>query len=105
MGNVFCEAKSELKFFEAGIVGVPTVASATRPYAEAITDGVDGFVASGDEEWFLKLSRLVEDEKLRKEMGEKARQTALARYTTERAEDEKYYNFIKKKSRGSLYLE
>ena len=40
----FCEAKSELKIFEAGVVAVPTIASATRSYAHAIDDGVDGFL-------------------------------------------------------------
>ena len=45
IGNPFCESKSELKFFEAGLLGVPTVATATRTFCEAISDGKDGFVA------------------------------------------------------------
>lgn len=94
-GNPFCEAKSELKFFEAGIMGIPTVASATVPYCEAISDGVDGFVAKNDEEWFQKLSHLIEDEKLRLEIGEKARQTVLERYTTKCGESKDYCEFLR----------
>ena len=95
IGNPFCEAKSPLKFFEAGIVGVPTVASATRPFCDAITDGEDGFLASDGEAWFENLSRLVESAELRHTMGEKARQTALANFTTERAENGEYYGFVR----------
>ncbi|TXG78207.1 glycosyltransferase [Candidatus Dojkabacteria bacterium] len=85
IGNPFCEAKSELKFFEAGIVGVPTVAAATDTFTRAISDGVDGLVAASADEWYDKISRLIQDEKLRWAMGEKARETALARYTTQRS--------------------
>lgn len=46
MNDPFCEAKSELKFFEAGAFGIPTVAAATRAFREAVADGIDGFVAS-----------------------------------------------------------
>ena len=99
MGNPFCEAKSPLKFFEAGIVGVPTVASATEPFCDAITEGEDGFLARDEKEWFEKLSRLVENPELRHSMGEKARQTALVNFTTERAENEEYYGFVKSKVR------
>ncbi|HEY5108260.1 MAG TPA: glycosyltransferase [Acidimicrobiales bacterium] len=44
--NHFTECKSELKFFEAGIVGCPVVATPTPAYADAITDGVDGLLAA-----------------------------------------------------------
>jgi glycosyltransferase involved in cell wall biosynthesis len=95
IGNPFCEAKSELKFFEAGILGVPTVASATRPYREAIEDGVDGFAATTAEEWTEKLSRLTEDADLRQAMGERARQKSLAKYTTQNANNQEYYDYLK----------
>ncbi len=45
IGNPFCEAKSELKFIEAGAVSKPTVAAATSTFSEAIQDGQDGFLA------------------------------------------------------------
>lgn len=96
IGNPFCEAKSELKFFEAGIMGVPTVAAATRPFREAIEDGVDGFVADGTKEWVEKLEKLISDASLRKEMGEKARLKALARYSTPNAKNGEYYEYLRK---------
>jgi glycosyltransferase involved in cell wall biosynthesis len=97
IGNPFCESKSELKFFEAGIVLVPTIASATAPYKEAITDGVDGFVASTTEEWVEKLRRLIEDASLRTMMGEKAQDTARQNYTTTQAHNTEYYEYLKSK--------
>lgn len=101
IGNPFCESKSELKFFEAGIVKVPTVAAATAPFIEAIEDGVDGFVANGTEQWFEKLEKLVVDGELRKQMGEKAREKALAKYTTLNAKNEQYYTYLKSKIKNN----
>ena len=97
IGNPFCESKSELKFFEAGIVEVPTVAAATQPFREAIDDGVDGFVASGTEQWIEKLESLITNENLRKEIGKKAREKALEKYTTTSAKNKQYYNYLKSK--------
>jgi glycosyltransferase involved in cell wall biosynthesis len=78
LGNPFCEAKSELKFFEAGLIGVPTVASATEPFAAAIDDGVSGFLARGEAEWRMALDLLVSCESRRKAIGEAAKRRALA---------------------------
>jgi glycosyltransferase involved in cell wall biosynthesis len=80
LGNPFCEAKSELKFFEAALVGVPTVASATETLAAAIEDGVSGFVAHDTVEWRKALELLVTSESLREAMGQAAKARALARY-------------------------
>ncbi|MEI8103327.1 MAG: glycosyltransferase [Candidatus Moraniibacteriota bacterium] len=97
VGNPFCESKSELKFFEAGYLGVPTVASATDPFRRAIEDGVDGFVAMKSDEWKEKLSRLIEDKNLRSQMGERAHEKAVTKYTTTNAHNEEYYAFLKSK--------
>ena len=86
IGNPFCEAKSELKWIEAGLVGVPTVASATGTFKEAIVDGVDGYVAETQEEWREKIGKLITDADARKQMGEKAREKILAHYTTKISE-------------------
>lgn len=84
-GDIFCEGKSELKFFEAGLVEVPTVASRTQPFAAAISDGENGFLASTPKEWQEKLARLVADAELRSALGAAARTTTLAQFTAERA--------------------
>ncbi|MDD5396711.1 MAG: glycosyltransferase [Candidatus Moranbacteria bacterium] len=97
MGNPFCESKSELKFFEAAIVGVPTVAAATQPFFEAIVDGVDGFVANDSEQWIEKLEKLINSSELRKSMGEKAREKAFEKYTTTNASNEEYYEYLRSK--------
>ncbi len=97
IGNPFCESKSELKFFEAGIVKVPTLAAATQTFKEAIEDGVDGFVANGTQEWFEKLEKLVLDKDLRKSMGKKAHEKALERYTVANAKNEDYYEYLRTK--------
>ncbi len=95
INNPFCESKSELKFFEAGILKVPTVASVTRTFQEAITDGIDGFIATSETEWFNKLEKLITNENLRKTMGEKAREKALQNYTTKNSRNEEYYDYLR----------
>ncbi|NTW13578.1 MAG: glycosyltransferase family 4 protein [Candidatus Moranbacteria bacterium] len=95
IGNPFCEGKSELKFFEAGILGVPTVAAGTRTFREAIREGVDGFVAANEIEWKEKLERLITDFDLRRIIGEQARKTVLVRYVTTNADDGEYVEYLK----------
>lgn len=97
IGNPFCESKSELKWFETGLLAVPTVAAATKTFKEAILDGVDGYTAATTEEWIVKLSRLIEDASCRKQMGEKAREKVLAQYTTHTGKNEEYYNYLQSK--------
>ncbi|HVH78623.1 MAG TPA: glycosyltransferase, partial [Stellaceae bacterium] len=82
LGNPFCEAKSELKFFEAAVVRVPTIASATEPFAAVIGNGVDGFVVRDDTEWRRALEFLATSATARRAIGEAARCTALRRFSS-----------------------
>jgi len=82
-GNPFCEAKSEIKYTEAAIVGIPTIASRIGAFEFAIQDGETGFLAGNDEEWTAKLEALVGDPALRHRMGAAARADVLARYAPE----------------------
>jgi len=97
IGNPFCESKSELKFFEAGILKIPTVAIRNRTFSEAIIDGEDGFLARNTEEWIEKIGKLVENPELRKNMGKKAYEKSLAKYTTKNSKNEEFYNYLKSK--------
>ncbi len=97
ISNPFCEGKSELKFFEPGILKIPTVATATQTFREAIEDGSDGFIAKNEKEWKAKLEKLILDKKLRIEMGEKAYKKILEKYTVKNANANDYYEFLKSK--------
>lgn len=52
--NTFTNCKSELKYFEAAIVGTLSVASPVYSYARAIRDGDNGYLATTTE-WLDKL--------------------------------------------------
>jgi glycosyltransferase involved in cell wall biosynthesis len=80
VGNPFCEAKSDLKYFEAALVRVPTVASSTEPYRAAIEHGENGFLASSQEDWYACLKALAENPELRGRLGHKAYHHALWQY-------------------------
>jgi len=95
MENPFCQSKSELKFFEAGILEIPTVASATGTFQEAISDGLDGLVASNTQEWVNKLESLILSPEMRSRMGLEAHKKALAQYSTQNAKNEEYYGYLK----------
>lgn len=84
-GDMFCEGKSELKFFEAALVEVPTIASRTGPFRAAIADGQSGLLASTPEEWLAKLTLLANNPSLRLSIGASARTVALDRFSAETA--------------------
>jgi glycosyltransferase involved in cell wall biosynthesis len=66
---------------------IPPVMSPVGVNLEIIEDGVNGFLASGTEEWLLKLSLLIENPELRQELGAKARQTVIERYSVASQQD------------------
>jgi glycosyltransferase involved in cell wall biosynthesis/regulator of replication initiation timing len=80
--NAFTQCKSELKYFEAGLLGLPTVASQVTAFQFAITPGENGFFCRSEQDWFDAIERLVLSPVLRCRIGSSARQDVLARYTT-----------------------
>lgn len=58
--NTFTNCKSELKYFEAGVVGTVSVASPVFSYRNAIRHGENGFL-SNSYEWYEVLSELTRD--------------------------------------------
>lgn len=80
LGNPFCEAKSELKWWEAALVEVPTIASPTGPFARAIEDGRTGLLAADPAGWEAALARLADDPALRARIARDAYHEALAHW-------------------------
>ncbi len=83
LDNVFCEAKSELKYFEAAIVGVCTIASPTGPFRRAIRPGETGLLAGTSHEWYAALIALIDDAGSRDALAHAAYLDVLLRYGPE----------------------
>jgi len=84
VGNPFCEAKSELKYFEPALLKIPTIASATDAFRFAIENGENGFLTETEADWYESLKKLVVSPELRREMGEKAYQHVTSTYAPQR---------------------
>jgi glycosyltransferase involved in cell wall biosynthesis len=84
--NTFTQCKSELKYFEAGIVGTVTIASPVYTLSSAIQDGINGRLAN-EQEWEAKMRLALDDLEgsgIRyAEMAERAAQHSVARYRWE----------------------
>ena len=84
VGNPFAEAKSELKYFEAALAGVPTIASPTGPFRRAIRHGRTGLLADTPDPWEAALLALIDDPALRARLAEAAYHDALWRFGPQR---------------------
>jgi len=62
-------------------VGVPVIASEVGVNREIIEDGVNGFLAASEQEWCDKLSLLLKNPELRREIGLAGRKTVEERYS------------------------
>lgn len=82
-GNPFCESKSELKYFEAALLKVPTIASPVDSFKFSIKDGINGSLASTPDEWFEKMESLIVNEVARFKMGEAAYEHTIKNYYPE----------------------
>ena len=69
--SVFNRAKSEIKWIEAALVKVPTIASHIGAFADMVIDGQTGLLAK-DSEWKEKLESLILSVDLRRELAENA---------------------------------
>ncbi|MCG4258118.1 glycosyltransferase [Acetobacter senegalensis] len=82
--NVFCEAKSEIKFFEAALGNVCSIASPTAPFRRIIQHGQNGLLASTADEWREGLLTLIRDPALRQKLACNAFNCALWFFGPER---------------------
>ena len=84
-GSAFCDAKSPLKFFEAALAGVPTIAVNNPVHAELIRHGENGLLARSEAEWLASLELVLSgDRGLRERLSTRAREECLARFDARR---------------------
>lgn len=82
VANDFNACKSAIRFMEAALLGIPTVATATGDYVPLMAAG-GGYLVTDDSQWFGLLQRLIASADLRQSVGAKARRLMLTRHTTQ----------------------
>jgi glycosyltransferase involved in cell wall biosynthesis len=76
----FNDCKSNLRYLEFGALRVAGIYSDVPAFNQDIKEGENGFLAKNYDEWGKKLRRLIQDESLRRVMGNKAWQDVKNRY-------------------------
>lgn len=69
----FCQSKSDPKYVEPALSGVPTIASPISSFQASIRHGVNGLIASSADEWYDAFALLLDNPELRDEIGKAAR--------------------------------
>ncbi|WP_371863408.1 glycosyltransferase [Acetobacter nitrogenifigens] len=78
--TLFNDAKSNIKFIEASILGVPSICSPRDTFRQVIQPGNNGLLAEGVEEWRDAFLMLARNPELRQQLAERAYGDVMARY-------------------------
>ena len=84
--SIFNRAKSEIKWIEAALVKVPTVASKIGAFSDMVIDGETGLLAT-DDQWFDKLEALVLAPESRQKLAESAYRAVLENCTLSKKDE------------------
>lgn len=79
----FCQAKSELKYIEAGAFGIPSVVSPTMVQKEVVTHDVNGRLVDNND-WYAAIEGLANNKNLRARLGAEARKHVLQYYSADK---------------------
>ncbi len=80
--NIFNAAQNEIKWVEAALVKVPTVASNFGVFKQVIKDKETGILCSELNDWYISLKNLIINENFRKKLGENAYTFCKNKYNT-----------------------
>ena len=83
--NEWTRGKGGYKLLQYMAVGIPCIASPVGINRELISEGVNGFLASSENEWEEKLSILIENREMRLSMGSEGRKKAVNKYSFDTA--------------------
>ncbi len=78
--GLFADCKSEIKWLEAAVFGIPAVVSATGNYTDILNDGRDVMIVGDEDGWYEKLSALLDSPRLRRRIGMQAQEKAKKNY-------------------------
>lgn len=81
--DLWARGKCGLKIVQYYGVGVPAVCTPVGMNRDIVENGVNGFWAQTEEEWMSSLLKLMQDEKLRREMGRVGRKRVAEAYCLE----------------------
>jgi glycosyltransferase involved in cell wall biosynthesis len=87
------EGKCGLKGLQYMALEIATIMSPVGVNKEIIEDGHNGYTATTQDEWVTKLSMLIEDSRLRNNMGKSARLTIIEKYSVDSLK-EKYLSYF-----------
>lgn len=81
--NEWTRGKCALKALQYMAAGLPVVCSDVGANREVVTDGVDGFLVSDDEQWRQALLELTTSAEQRASMGARARAKVMGQYSVD----------------------
>lgn len=93
LDNNFNRAKSNLRWLEYSALSIPSVCSSVEDFKITIKDGKTGFLVTELDEWFERLSLLIENEEIRLKMGKSANDEIRKNFNLEKISIE-YENFL-----------
>ena len=85
--SLLTDSKSEIKWLEAGMLGVPSIVSGTSTMDEVINEGEDGLIANTKNEWVAQLTALCTSPDLRMKIGVNAKRRIISEYSLDRMSD------------------
>jgi glycosyltransferase involved in cell wall biosynthesis len=91
--DMWAKGKCGFKGLQYMSMEIPTVMSPVGVNTEIIQEGINGFLASTEEEWIKKLTLLIEQPKLREKLGKAGRQTVIEKYSVE-SQKANYLNLL-----------
>jgi glycosyltransferase involved in cell wall biosynthesis len=95
------KGKCGFKGLQYMALGKPAVLSPVGVNTEIISHGQNGFLADSPEEWETILSALIEDDSLRKTIGERGRQTVEERFS-HRSQKQRYVQIYRDIANNSV---